>query len=169
MYLYKKKEYSYGWFELLQQFCQEKHIQSKYIPLKKILNKVLVPHWKDKIYFADRKYLSYEQELGDQIIDDYYDESNPINDDDFIRDIVQICLGKLCGDFSQELYAITKILQLYLFEKLITPIGAFPLSLWLSQILRWVQVHTKTWIVQKYGFGSSSSGVVYVCSSSCIT
>ena len=80
---YKKREYSYGWFELLQQFCQEKQIQSKYIPLKKILNKVLVPHWKDKIYFADRKYLSYEQELGDQIIDDYYDESNPINDDDF--------------------------------------------------------------------------------------
>ena len=34
-----------------------------------------------------------------------------INDDDFIRDIVQICLGKLCGDFSQELYAVTKILQ----------------------------------------------------------
>ena len=80
---YKKKEYSYGWFELLQQFCQEKHIQSKYIPLKKILNKVLVPHWKDKIYFADRKYLSYEQELGDQITNEYYDESNPINDDDF--------------------------------------------------------------------------------------
>ena len=80
---YKKKEYSYGWFELLQQFCQEKHIQSKYIPLKKILNKVLVPHWKDKIYFADKKYLSYEQELGDQIINQYYDESIHIDDNNF--------------------------------------------------------------------------------------
>ncbi len=28
-----------------------------------------------------------------------------------IKKIVEICLGKLCGDFSQELYAISKILQ----------------------------------------------------------
>lgn len=80
---YIKKEYNYGWFELLQQFCQEKDIQRKYKSLKKILNKILVPHWKDETYFADRKYLSYEQELGDQIIDDYYDESMPIDDVQF--------------------------------------------------------------------------------------
>ena len=30
---------------------------------------------------------------------------------DKIKTIVEICLGKLCGDFSQELYAISKILQ----------------------------------------------------------
>ncbi len=80
---YKKKEYKNGWFELLQQFCDEKKIQDKYKSLKKILNKILVPHWKDNEYFVDTKYLSYEQELGDKIINDYYDESIQIDDNSF--------------------------------------------------------------------------------------
>ena len=61
-----------------------------------------------------RKHLQISEVIK-QIVD-YIKEkekkiNEAINDDDFIRDIVQICLGKLCGDFSQELYAITKILQ----------------------------------------------------------
>lgn len=80
---YKKKEYNYGWFELLKRFCEETGLESKYILLKKKLDKILVPHWKDKTYFTDKKYLLYEQTLGDQIIERYYDKSNELDDDCF--------------------------------------------------------------------------------------
>lgn len=88
---YKIKTYmdsKCGWYNLLETFCQEHNILTKYDKFKQILDKNLKPHHQNKNHYADKKYLSYEQELGDQMLDLYYDVTYPLNESQFNNFII---------------------------------------------------------------------------------
>ena len=83
---YKIKTYKdskCGWYDLLEKFCQDHHLLAKYDTFKQILDKNLKPHHQNKNYYADKKYLSYEKELGDKMINLYYDITYPLNESQF--------------------------------------------------------------------------------------
>jgi len=80
---YNDKCYKQGWYYLLRNFCEENNILSKYGIYLDLLNGMLVKHKTIKYLYGIKECIDIEKNIGDTLLDLYYNDSNEINMDQF--------------------------------------------------------------------------------------
>lgn len=75
--------YRQGWYWLLRKFCDENKLLGKYSTLLNILNEKLVMHKKIKHLYGIKDFVKIEKDIGDELLDMYYDETDEIDNDEF--------------------------------------------------------------------------------------
>jgi energy-coupling factor transporter ATP-binding protein EcfA2 len=82
--IFSDKPFRQGWYYLLRQFCEENNILStKYKPYLNILNELLVPHKTSKFLYGIKEFVEIEKNIGDIVLDNYYNISYDIDIEKF--------------------------------------------------------------------------------------
>ena len=81
--MYSDRCYKQGWIMLLRKFCEENNIFASYGKYCKILDSILVEHKTMKHVYGIAEFVDIEKNVGDQLMELYYDESREIDDNQF--------------------------------------------------------------------------------------
>ena len=90
--------YRQGWYWLLRKFCEENKLLGKYSKLLNILNEKLIVHKKIKHLYGIKDFVKIEKDIGDELLDMYYDDTDEIDEDEFNQFIVKFEKSKSTSD-----------------------------------------------------------------------
>jgi hypothetical protein len=91
---YSDRSYKQGWYWLLRKFCDENKLLAHYSKYLVILNSLLVEHKTMKNLYGIEDFVEIEKNVGDAIMDLYYDNSNELDEEAFDSFIVKFEQGK---------------------------------------------------------------------------
>lgn len=91
---YSDRSYKQGWYWLLRKFCDENKLLAHYGKYLVILNSLMVEHKTMKNLYGIKDFVEIEKNIGDAIMDLYYDNSNELDEETFDSFIVKFERGK---------------------------------------------------------------------------
>jgi hypothetical protein len=91
---YSDRSYKQGWYWLLRKFCDENKLLANYGKYLVILNSLMVEHKTMKNLYGIKDFVEIEKNIGDAIMDLYYDNSNELDEEAFDSFIVKFERGK---------------------------------------------------------------------------
>ena len=87
---YSDRSFKQGWYWLLRNFCEENGILStKYASYLDILNSILVEHKTIKHLYGIKEFVEIEKNIGDELLDMYYDNNETIEDINKFNNFIQ--------------------------------------------------------------------------------
>jgi len=91
---YSDRSYKQGWYWLLRKFCDENKLLAHYGKYLVILNSLMVEHKTMKNLYGIKDFVEIEKNIGDAIMELYYDNSNELDEEAFDSFIVKFERGK---------------------------------------------------------------------------
>ncbi len=85
---YSDKPFKQGWYFMLRKFCEDKKILSNYNKYLNILNSMLIEHSQYKGLYGIKEFVELEKNIGETVLNMYYDSNNFINEDKFNNFII---------------------------------------------------------------------------------
>ena len=87
---FSDRPFKQGWYWLLRNFCEENNLLStKYASYLDILNGFLIQHKTIKYLYGIKEFVEIEKEIGDGLLDMYYDNNETIEDVEQFNQFVQ--------------------------------------------------------------------------------
>ena len=86
---YSDRPFKQGWYMLLRNFCEENGLlDTKYASFLTILNSKLVQHKTMKFVYGIKEFVEIEKQIGDKLLDMYYDDQEVIDEVKFNEFII---------------------------------------------------------------------------------
>ena len=80
---YSDRPFKQGWYFKLRKFCEDKNLLGKYNKYLNILNSLLIEHSSYKGLYGIKEFVELEKNIGETVMNMYYDNDNDIDEDKF--------------------------------------------------------------------------------------
>jgi|UniRef100_A0A6C0CZC4 hypothetical protein len=85
---YSDRPFKQSWYFILRKFCEDKNLLAKYNKYLNILNSLLIEHSIYKGLYGIKEFVELEKNIGEEVMNLYYDSDNDIDEDKFTNFII---------------------------------------------------------------------------------
>lgn len=85
---YSDRPFKQGWYFKLRKFCEDKNLLGNYNKYLNILNSLLIEHSSYKGLYGIKEFVELEKNIGETVMNMYYDSENYIDEDKFTNFIL---------------------------------------------------------------------------------
>jgi hypothetical protein len=86
--IYSDRPFKQGWYFKLRKFCEDKNLLGNYNKYLNILNSLLIEHSIYKGLYGIKEFVELEKNIGEKVMNLYYDSDNDIDEDKFTNFII---------------------------------------------------------------------------------